>query len=75
MESGDMVRMANQIASFFEAYPEDMAVKEVANHIRSFWEPRMRRQLAEYIAKGGKGLDQLALKAARTLPNPADQGI
>ncbi len=71
METRDMVRMANQIADFFRAYPEAYAVKEVATHIRSFWEPRMRKQLTEHIAKGGAGLDPLALKAAATLKVPA----
>ena len=67
METRDMVRMANQIADYFRAYPEDVAVKEVAGHIKSFWEPRMRKQLAQHIAKGGAGLSPLAVKAASTL--------
>jgi formate dehydrogenase subunit delta len=67
MELRDMVRMANQIADFFGAYPEDEAVKETAKHLKSFWDQRMRRMLAEHVAKGGEGLKPLALKAAQTL--------
>lgn len=61
----DLVRMANQIADFFKAYPHDVAVKETATHIRNFWDPRMRRQLAEHLAAGGQGLSDIALEAGR----------
>ncbi len=44
-----MIRMANQIAAFFEAYPRTEALEGVAAHIRNFWTPRMRKQLTEYI--------------------------
>jgi formate dehydrogenase subunit delta len=71
MEVRDMVRMANQIADFFKAYPEDQAVKEVANHLRSFWEPNMRKHLFSHIAKGGAGLSPLVVKAAQKLQEPA----
>jgi formate dehydrogenase subunit delta len=67
METKDMVRMANQIADFFKAYPEDQAVTETAKHLKNFWEPRMRKMLIEHVAKGGAGLNQLAIKAAQTL--------
>lgn len=62
-----MVRMANQIADFFAAYPEDTAVAETAKHLKSFWDARMRKLLAEHVAKGGDGLKPLALKAAQSL--------
>jgi formate dehydrogenase subunit delta len=62
-----MIRMANQIADFFKAYPEEQAVAETAKHLKSFWEPRMRKMLIEHAAKGGDGLNALALKAARAL--------
>ena len=63
----DIVRMANQISDFFQAYPQDVAVKETATHIRSFWDPRMRRQLFEHVAAGGEGLSAVVLAAARKL--------
>ncbi|MFN0191374.1 MAG: formate dehydrogenase subunit delta [Aestuariivirga sp.] len=63
METKDMVRMANQIASYFRAYPEEEAVKETAKHLKSFWEPRMRKLLDDHVAKGGEGLEPLVLKA------------
>lgn len=58
--------MANQIAQFFAAYPHEEAVVGVADHLKKFWEPRMRLQLSEYIAKGGAGLHALVLEAATT---------
>ena len=57
--------MANQIARFFASYPRPEAVEGVANHIQRFWEKRMRRQLADYIAGGGSGLDDLVLEAVK----------
>lgn len=71
MDVHDIVRMANQIADYFKPYPEATAVTEVANHLKSYWDPRMRRQLADHVAKGGKGLDPIVMKAANTLSLPA----
>ncbi len=58
-----MIRMANQIAAYFEAYPRKEALEGIANHIKKFWDPRMRKQLSEYIDGGGEGLSPLALAA------------
>ena len=66
-EFRDIKRMANQIATAFQTYPEERAVKETANHIKSFWDPRMRRQLAEIIAKDENALNPIALAAGRKL--------
>jgi formate dehydrogenase subunit delta len=63
----DIKRMANHIATAFQAYPEEQAVKETANHIKSFWDPRMRRQLAEIIAKDANALNPIALAAGKML--------
>lgn len=59
----DLIRMANQIAAFFRAYPEDEAVPGIGQHIKDFWTGNMRRKLDAHIAKGGEGLDPLVLKA------------
>ena len=67
MESARLVHMANQIAAFFKAYPEGEAVTATAAHIRQFWDPRMRKQLADCVAAGGEGLTPIALTAARAL--------
>jgi formate dehydrogenase subunit delta len=63
----EIKRMANQIAVAFQAYPEDQAISETANHIKAFWDPRMRKQLAELIAKDQSALNPIALAAGKKL--------
>ncbi len=53
-----MVHMANQIALFFASYPKEEAVASITNHLKMFWEPRMRRQIIEYVAAGGAGAER-----------------
>lgn len=67
MAVSDIVRMANQIAEFFHPYPPDQALEETVTHLRNFWDPRMRKELFDHLAKGGEGLSDLALEAARAL--------
>jgi formate dehydrogenase subunit delta len=67
MEESNMVHMANQIALFFASYPREDAVASVTDHFRKFWEPRMRKQIIEYVARGGGGLHELALEAVKHL--------
>jgi formate dehydrogenase subunit delta len=67
MEEENMIHMANQIAMFFESYPRAEAVDGVLDHFRSFWEPRMRKQIIEYVAAGGHGLHALAIEAVKRL--------
>lgn len=74
MTVADIVRMANQISDFFAAYPRDEAVRETANHLRNFWDPRMRAQLSAHLADGGDGLSDIALDAARSLEEEAKAG-
>ncbi|WP_346394480.1 formate dehydrogenase subunit delta [Thioclava sp. F34-6] len=63
MSPDKMIRMANQIATFFKTQPGDDAPAKVAAHITDFWEPRMRAQLRDYAAASGEGLDDIVLKA------------
>ena len=45
-----LVRMANQIGTFFEAMPDrPEALEGIATHIRKFWDPRMRRALLAHV--------------------------
>ncbi len=67
----DLVRMANQIASNFAHHPPEQAVGEVAAHIRSFWTPTMRSELAHFAATDGHDLHPLARGAIEQLnPTP-----
>lgn len=67
MSAEDLVRMANQIAAFFAAYPEDEAIASTAGHLKSFWEPRMRAAFLAHVNAGGEGLSDTALKAGKVL--------
>ena len=69
MSTEHLIEMANDIGAFFAAEKnEEKAVADIAQHLRRFWDPRMRRKLAEHIAStGGEGLAPLVLKAAQTL--------
>lgn len=70
-ETNKLVRMANQIATFFHTQPPGEAVNGVATHINKFWEPRMRRQLFDLIDNHrGDGLDGLVLQAAEMIHRP-----
>lgn len=63
MSPDKMIRMANQIATFFKTQPGEDASARVAAHISDFWEPRMKDQLRDYAAAGGEGLDDVVVKA------------
>jgi len=56
MDINNLVHMANQIGEFFSAYPDrEEALEGIANHIRKFWEPRMRLKLFESMDQGLTG--------------------
>ena len=65
MNSDNLVKMANQIGTFFEAMPDrEEAVADIASHIKRFWEPRMRRALlARLDGSEDAGLDEIVLLA------------
>jgi formate dehydrogenase subunit delta len=68
MDIHHLVKMANDIGSFFESEPDRAkAAKGIADHIRSFWDPRMRRQMMAHVDQAsGSGLKDLVLTALRT---------
>src|SRR5258705_13029308 len=66
-----LVRMGNQIPDFFKIQPANQAVEGTADHIRRFWDPRMRAMMAEHLTHGGAGLNPIALKAAQQVCKPA----
>ncbi|WP_343315737.1 formate dehydrogenase subunit delta [Brucella sp. BE17] len=74
-----LVRMANQIATFFLSQPEDSRIEGVAVHINKFWEPRMRRRFFEIVDAGAGNFLPLVLAAAAKINRPvepvADQGL
>lgn len=62
-----LVKMANQIGSFFETMPDrPQAMADLAGHLKRSWEPRMRRELLVYIdEQGGADLKPIVLEAVR----------
>ena len=52
-----LVYMANQIGQFFRSQGEDKAVPGIADHIRKFWDPRMKTAIFAHLDTGGAGLD------------------
>jgi formate dehydrogenase subunit delta len=54
MDKDNLVDMANRIGDFFESLPDhEEALTGIADHIRRFWEPRMRRGLLEALDTPG----------------------
>ncbi|MCT8267769.1 MULTISPECIES: formate dehydrogenase subunit delta [Afifella] len=70
MSPDKLAYMANQIATFFKSRPDHEAAAGVADHINSFWEPRMRAKLFEILDAGGTGLDPLVVEAAPMIRQP-----
>ena len=68
MDAHKLVKMVNEITAFFESDPDRNAVLEgVAGHLKRFWDPRMRREIVQYVdEQGGEGLTETALLAIRT---------
>jgi len=62
-----LVYMANQIGRAFNPQTEEKAVAAIADHIRKFWEPRMRKAIDQHLDTGGEGLDPRVVKALKSL--------
>jgi formate dehydrogenase subunit delta len=62
-----LVRMANDIEKFFKVQGDERAIAGISEHIRKFWEPRMKKQIFAHLDEGGEGLDPLTLKALQKL--------
>jgi formate dehydrogenase subunit delta len=68
MSPETLVRMANQIEAYFRACPDrDAAVAGIENHLRRFWEPRLRDAIVAHLDAGGAGLGELARLAVRRI--------
>ena len=68
MSSPDkLVYMANQIGKFFHSQGRTKAVPGIAEHVRKFWDPRMRAAILSHLDRGGAGLDPEVREAIATL--------
>jgi formate dehydrogenase subunit delta len=64
-----LIKMANDIGAYFASEPDpEQAARDVAAHLRRYWEPRMRRQMISYYEeRRGAGLSEPALRGVALL--------
>ena len=68
-----LVMMANQIGKFF--VPQRLAdpVDAIADHLRKFWDPRMRAAIIAHLEQGGTDLDDPVRQAVRRLKEAGEK--
>lgn len=66
-----LIYMANQIGNFFKSQGHDVAVPGIAEHIKKFWDPRMRKAIFAHLDAGGAGLEPNVLEALTMLKQQA----
>ena len=76
MDLDNLVHMANRIGAFFAAQPDRAeALAGIADHLKKFWDPRMRAQILAAVDAGQTGdmseIVVAALVAHRVLLQPA----
>jgi formate dehydrogenase subunit delta len=63
-----LVTMVNDISHYFAADPDHEAgAASIADHLKRFWEPGMRKKIVAHLAKGGEGLEPLAKSGVEKL--------
>ncbi|MEZ5994381.1 MAG: formate dehydrogenase subunit delta [Hyphomonadaceae bacterium] len=71
MKTDKLVYMANQIGKYFAAQGDEAAIAGVADHLKKFWDPRMRAEIVAHYKAGGAGLDGAVAKAVARLADKA----
>jgi len=68
MDIHHLVKMANEIGGFFETLPDrNEGVNSIEQHLKNFWEPRMRREIVEYAKRGDGELKEIVREAVLRL--------
>ena len=66
-----LIKMTNEIGEFFagaDSKDPEAAARDVANHLKRYWDPRMRVQMLKYYEeRGGAGLSDLGKRAVALL--------
>lgn len=62
-----IIAMANQIGDFFAPYPPERRAEGIRNHLRTYWDPRMREALLAYIDESGDMLREHVIEGALLL--------
>lgn len=68
-----LVYMANQIARELANQCPDRPVAATRDHIRQFWDPRMRQAILAYLDRGGEHLSDTARDAVALLRENAER--
>ena len=66
------VRMANQIARNFEVNGRDASIAATADHIASFWDPRMKAAAFALLDESNSGFTSEAWAALKMLSDNAN---
>jgi formate dehydrogenase subunit delta len=62
-----LVMMANQIGKFFAPQRQADPAAAIADHLKKFWDPRMRAAIVAHLEAGGDGLEDPVRQAVRRL--------
>jgi formate dehydrogenase subunit delta len=64
MNREHLIRMANQIGTFFESQPDrSEALEGIATHLKKFWDPRMRQEFLALLDADGEGVSPIVREA------------
>jgi formate dehydrogenase subunit delta len=67
MSPDKLAYMANQIGRFFAHQPHDKAVAAIEQHLRRFWDPRMREGIVAHPDGDAVQLDPWVREAVERL--------
>jgi formate dehydrogenase subunit delta len=67
MSPDKLAYMANQIGKFFAHQKHDQAVASIADHLKRFWDPRMRSTILGQYGEVKDQLDPLVQQAVERL--------
>jgi formate dehydrogenase subunit delta len=68
MDNQNLVTMANNIGAFFKSEPDrELAIKGVEQHIRNFWEPRMRKAIITHSQTHSDEMLDIVAEAVKRL--------
>jgi formate dehydrogenase subunit delta len=67
MSPDKLAYMANQIGRFFQSQKTGAAADQIEDHLRKFWDPRMRQEIVTQLAEGRIMLDPPVREAVERL--------
>ncbi|MBE0470490.1 MAG: formate dehydrogenase subunit delta [Methyloprofundus sp.] len=68
MDIQNLIKMANNIGLYFKSEPDHvLAVSSIEQHLKNFWDPRMRVEIIHYVQQGGIELIDIVDQAVRKL--------